>query len=354
MNRLTNGLLRPRGIGAVLLGGVLIGLTGCALMHSDVEPQRPKALERGDTIAIVAPAGYLDEERIALATERLEARGYRVRMAGDVFRQRGYLAGVDERRAGELMAAFTDPEIDAIFPGTGSYGSTRILDHLDYDVIRRNPKLFIGFSDITALHIAIYQEADLITFHSPNPMWGLGSEEYLHPLAEEYFWRALGARAGDSAGGYRIAVGDEQAGIRTLSPGVARGRLTGGNLTLVATLMGTPYEIDTRDKILFIEDIGERPYRIDRYLSQLRLAGKLEQLAGVVIGRFRNCEAEEGKPSLTLDEVFDDYFADLGIPVIAGYPMGHVRANVTLPVGALAELDADAGTLTICAAPTRR
>jgi muramoyltetrapeptide carboxypeptidase len=338
---------------ALCVGGLFVA-SGCTTVETP-EPIRPRALQPGDTIAIVAPAGYLDEPRVLLAKQRLEEHGYHVVFETDVFRQRGYLAGRDERRAGELMAAFLNPEIDAIFPGTGNYGSTRILNDLDYDVIRANPKIFIGFSDITGLHLAIYEKANLVTFHSPNPMWGLGSEAGLHPLAERYFWRALrqDGQSDANGAGYVIEVDAERDAIRTITPGRAQGRLIGGNLTLINTLMGTPFEIDTQGKILFIEDIGERPYRIDRYLSQLRLAGKLQPLAGVVIGRFRDCEEDPDKPSLTLPEIFDEYFADLGIPVIADYPVGHVRQNVTLPIGALAELDADAQTLRILESPTR-
>jgi muramoyltetrapeptide carboxypeptidase len=342
----------------VVACGVLLVGGGCAGVG-----RRPlvKAapLEPGDTIAFVAPAGHLDEVRMTLARERLEALGYEVRVPDDLYRQRGYLAGPDDVRAAELMAAFADPEVDAIFPGTGNYGTTRMLDRLDYDVIRRNPKIFIGFSDLTALHLAILKRAGLVTFHSPNPMWGLGSESNLTPFSEKSFWRALcGPAAGEDAdAGWTVdceLVEDGGPQPRALVGGVARGPLVGGNLTLVGTLMGTPYEIETDGAILFIEDVGERPYRIDRYLSQLRLAGKLDRLAGVIIGVFRDCDPKPDEESLSLAEVFADYFADLGVPVLVDFPIGHSVYNATLPVGVEVEVDADAGVVRVCEDPLRR
>lgn len=316
---------------------LLCVLTGCA-----PAPVKPMALSPGDTIAFVAPAGKLDRERMELARDRLEEMGFRVQVPDDLYRERGYLAGTDETRAAEFMAAFADPNVKAIFPGTGNYGATRILDHLDYDTIRHNPKVLIGFSDITALHLAIHQKSGLITFHSPNPMWGLGSPNNLTEFSAEYLWRAILAdRYPANAEGYSMEC-HKVSPMRAISPGRARGRLTGGNLSLIIALMGTPYEIDTTDRILFIEDVGERPYRIDRYLSQLRLSGKLDQAAGILLGVFSDCDPKPGEESLTLDEVFDDYFAKLGKPVIANFPAGHTRNNATLPIGAMVELDADA------------
>ena len=245
----------------------------------------PRRLQPGDTIAFVAPAGELDRERMALARTRLEAHGYKVVQRDDVFAQEGYLAGSDERRAEELMQAFRDPAVAAIFPGTGGYGTMRILDRLDYAVIRANPKLLIGFSDITGLHAAINRHAGLVTFHSPSPMWGLGSPEGMEPLAEAWFFRAvaggaagrwmLDATAASAASAPREGKGEEAGAppppMTAWGRGTARGRLVGGNLSLLSALEGTPYAIDTRDAILVIEDVREAPYRIDRMLRQLKL-----------------------------------------------------------------------------------
>ncbi len=336
--------------------GAMSGI-GCATTARPVRVLHPPALRAGDTIAFVAPAGKLDRERMERAREKLEAMGFVVKVPDNLYRSRGYLAGEDRERADELMAAFRDPRVKAIFPGTGNYGSTRILDWLDYDAIRRHPKIFIGFSDITALHLAIQKKTGLITFHSPNPMFGLGSPDGLHPFTAAYFWRALLREAylDDKGkplpGGYAIEIPDDVPQLRTIRPGVARGRLTGGNLSLVIALMGTPYEIETRGRILFLEDVGERPYRIDRYLSQLRLAGKLDGVAGVILGQFRDCEPKEGEESLSLDDVFADYFGGLNVPVIANFPVGHSRYNVTLPLGAMVEIDADTKRVTILERP---
>ncbi len=328
--------------------------------------QKAIALQPSDTIAFVAPAGELDGERMALARQRLEARGYKVVQADDLLRHWGYLGGTDERRAEELMAAFADPEIDAIFPGTGGYGTTRMLRLLDFDVIAENPKVLIGFSDITALHIAIHQETGLISFHTPNPMYGLGTDSGMFPEAEATFWRALeGAPSGESeASETRVGVGylidnldtHPLRAVATNESGSARGRLIGGNLSLIAALMGTPWEIDTRGKILFMEDVRESPYRIDRFFAQLRDAGKFDDCAGIIIGQFSRCDPDEDEAPdavFTMDQLLEQYFADLDKPVIANFPLGHVRENFTLPVGAMAEIDTEALTVRVLEEPVR-
>jgi muramoyltetrapeptide carboxypeptidase len=342
-----------------------------AAVAEEAPPLYPKALARGDTIAFIAPAKYLDKGRVSLAKRRLEEMGFRVRTPATLFRRKGFLAGSDEERAAELMAAFSDPQIDAIFPGTGGYGTTRIVDKLDYEVIRRNPKVFVGFSDITALHIAINQRAGLVTFHSPNPEFGLGGETNLSPFAARWFWRALLARNyGDALGdqlspGYAIEIKPGDSGKSdaaslfegvprpiTLHDGKGRGRLIGGNLSVVHALMGTPYEIQTDGKILFLEDVGEAPYRVDRMLNTLRLAGKFDHVAGVILGAFTARDEEpDWDDDATIDDVLGDYFKDVGVPVLGHFPIGHVRYNATLPVGALAELDATRQTLQVLENP---
>jgi muramoyltetrapeptide carboxypeptidase len=327
----------------------------------------PRRLAPGDTIAFVAPAGELDRERMTLARTRLEARGYRVVHRDDLFAAEGYLAGSDERRTEELMEAFRDPHVAAIFPGTGGYGTMRILDRLDYAFIRTHPKLVIGFSDITALHAALNRHAGLVTFHSPSPMWGLGSPEGMAPLAEKWFFRAIeggaepwvidAAAVAGAVGAPREGNGEESAPpplapLTAWGHGKARGRLVGGNLSMISALEGTPYAIDTRDAILLIEDVREAPYRIDRMLRQLSLAGKLGQLRGAVIGQFtRNYDREDEQkrddPRYTVDGVLRQYFADADIPVLVSFPIGHVRDNLTLPLGALVEIDADRVVLSV-------
>jgi muramoyltetrapeptide carboxypeptidase len=255
------------------------------------------------------------------------------------------------------MAAFADPDVQAVFPARGGYGITRLLDRLDYEQIRRQPKIVTGFSDITALHLALQRHCGLVTFHSPNPMDGLGAEAGLGSLAEQTFWRALRAdRYLDSAGqrqpaGYELIGPAVRDALETVRPGQAEGPITGGNLALIAATLGTRYEIDTAGRLLFLEDIGERPYRIDRYLSQLRLAGKLRAVAGIVLGHFTDCLPAEGEASLSLEEVLADYLDPLGIPVIRNFPAGHEVPNVTLPLGVLARLDADRSSLELLEDP---
>jgi len=326
----------------------------CVIPSTATSQVPPTRLSPGDTILFVAPSGYLKQDRMALAKKRLEDRGYVTLQAEDIFRQHGYLGGTDERRAQEFMAGWNDPKIKAIFPGTGGYGTTRILDQLDYNIIKNNPKILIGFSDITGLHLAINKMTDMVTFHTPSPMYGLGSKGNLSPISDHYFWQAIEK---DNPNGYTIDVKLFELGesVITLHGGKSKGDLIGGNLSLINTLMGTPYEIETDGKILFIEDVGEAPYRIDRYLSQLKLAGKFDHVAGIILGKFtrRATEPPDDENSFTMMDVLEYYFSDLGIPVLANFPIGHYKYNITFPIGVMAELDADKQTIHILDNPTQ-
>lgn len=353
----------PSVIGVVLGMVILCHTAGLGAPGSEAPtPIKPAALRPGDTIALVSPAYPADAARIKQARERLELLGFKTKEMPNLFTRWGYLAGSDEQRAEAFMAAFRDPEVKAVFPGTGGYGVTRMLDRLDYNVIRANPKILLGSSDITGLHLAIWKHCGLMTFHGPNSMYGLGGASGLHPFAERYLWRAVRADSYFDAEGRKTAPGwtyeltpdtvtTDSERLVTLSPGKGRGRLIGGNLSLVAALIGTPYEIETRGMILMLEDVGEAPYRVDRMLSQLRLAGKLDGVSGVVLGRWRDCVADPGKPTFSVEEVFEQYFKDRPYPVLLQFPMGHVRPNATWPVGAMAELDADRQTLIVLEDP---
>ncbi len=330
-------------------------------------PIFPKALAPGDTIMFVAPAGYLDEPRDQLAKKRLEELGFKVVFPPALFHRYAYFAGTDQERAAQIMAAFNDPEVDAVFPGTGGYGTMRIVDDLDYDAIRRHPKILVGFSDITALHVAINQKTGLITFHSPVPEYGLGSPEGFNPYAARWFWRALLAKKYGNGIGYTIVPwptaeeitwGDKRSAdfpqVRTLVPGTARGRLIGGNLSVVHALMGSPYEIQTAGKLLFLEDVGEAPYRIDRMLSTLKLAGKFDHVAGIILGGFtRRKDEKPWDDDWSMNDVLNDYFANLTVPVVTNFPIGHISFNTTLPIGAEAELNATAGTIRLVENPVK-
>jgi len=304
--------------------------------------QKPPALLVGDTIAFCAPSGFLDSVRMSLAKTRLEEKGFHIIREDSIYRRWGYLAGTDAQRASELMSYFKDKSVRAIFPGTGGYGSTRILSMLDYDIIKSNPKIFIGFSDITALHIAFNQLANLITFHTPNPMYGLGSKKGLDPISELYFWSLL-MNSNDYNYEIPFDLYGDSLKVQTMVPGIASGKLVGGNLSLICSMMGSVYEAKTMGSILFIEDVGEAPYRIDRYLSELKLAGKLDLVNGIIIGRFsrRETEAPDRSTDFQMHQVFQQYFSKMKVPVIFNFPSGHGSKNVSLPLGCIVEINTD-------------
>jgi len=339
---------------AILLLTFAFIFTGCSTMMDSRDFVKPKALQPGDTIAMVAPARALGEEQIAIATAALEERGYHVVHQPNISaKYRGYLNAPDEEKARLLMEAFEDPEIDGIFPVTGGFSTTRMIRFLDYDVIRQNPKVVIGYSDITGLHCAIEAQAGLISFHAPYPtyMYYQNPErEYQDKsFAIHHFWEAIEApmyekRDGDLVFPQMEATTPTVTLSNPKNP-KAVGRLTGGNLSLVHALYGTPYLSDPEGKILFLEDIGEDPYRIDRMLSQLENGGYLAKLNGVILGKFRNCETDNPERSLTLIQVFEDYFAHRDYPVFYHFPVGHVPENVPMPNGALVEMDAETKTI---------
>ncbi|HEY3392481.1 MAG TPA: LD-carboxypeptidase [Lacipirellulaceae bacterium] len=305
-------------------------------------PLKPKALRRGDSISVVVPAGPVNRERIDRSLGRLQNRGFRTKTYGDIYRSWGYLAGDDKTRADELMAAFRDPETTAVWCARGGYGISRLLDRIDFDLIRRHPKVLIGFSDITALHLAIHQRTDLVTFHGPNLQDGFGGQEEMPAASEAALWQAIlaDAQSNTTQGYIYDFTALEKVELRTLQGGASRGRLVGGNLSVLAGLMGTPFEIDTAGRILFFEEVGERLYRIDRYLSQLWLGGKLQAAAGVLLGSFSYSDDEPAESQDAVAALLNDSFGRLEVPVLAGFPAGHAKLNFTLPIGALVEIDA--------------
>jgi muramoyltetrapeptide carboxypeptidase len=320
---------------------------------------KPKTLRRGDAIGVVAPAGPVDRERMERALARVRVRGFRIKTYGDIYRSRGYLAGDDATRAAEVMAAFADPETAGIWCARGGYGVVRILDRLDFDVIRHNPKVFVGFSDITLLHIAIQQRTGLITFHAPNLQDGFGKPDDMPAANETALWQAVLATEEQLAGpstvhcGYTFDFGGiDRVELRAICTGVATGRLIGGNLAVICGVIGTPFEIETAGRILFLEDISERAYRIDRYLSQLKLAGKLSAVAGVLLGTFSYEDGEKADEQSDIHALFKEYLEPLGVPVLAGFPAGHERYNLALPMGAGVKVDADQKTVAVCEYPT--
>lgn len=356
-------MLSKRSSLVIAAWSLVIGLPAACVFAAD-RPQmiHPRPLQPGDTIMFVCPAGNTKPDDVALAKQRLEDRGYKVKMRDSMFAVEGYLAGTDEHRARELMEAFLDDEVDGIFCSRGGYGCMRILDALDYEKIRSHPKPVLGYSDITALHAALNRRAGLVSFHGPGPSSGLGTKEGPTDFTVKSLVQALEAPPGEdhadgepaSAGGrsgYTIEVPDSVAKVSAYGSGKAVGRLVGGNLSLISALEGTPYAIDCEDAILLIEDVNEAPYRIDRMLAQLKLAGKLDQIRGAVLGQFTTEFVREDK--LTDDVRFDtngvlaQYFENAGVPVLVNYPIGHHRENATVPLGAQVEIDADARTLRV-------
>lgn len=301
-------------------------------------------LRPGDTLGLVSPANAtFEREPLKMAIESLQALGFKVKPGEFVAARRGPFAGTDAQRAADLNAMFADDSVAGVIAMTGGSGCNRIVDRLDYAQIRRRPKFFGGFSDLTSLVNGIQRQTGLVTFHCPVAVseWNDYSVQSFRALvmnAEAAVLRNPVVKPSDD-----LIVREER--ISTLRGGKAQGRLVGGNLTVLASLAGTPYFPDCRGALLFLEDINEYIYRIDRCLSTLRLTGALGQVAGVVLGRFTKCEPGEGYGSLTLDEVFDDYFGPLNVPVYRGAAIGHIKRKMTVPVGAPAEMDADAGTV---------
>ncbi len=298
---------------------------------------------------MVAPSAAPNEpERIRFAIDTVESLGFKVKPGAHLFDRDGYLAGSDAARADDLNAMFADDGVDAIWCVRGGYGASRILPALDYALMQRKPKALIGYSDITALHVAIHRHAGLVTFHGPVAFrtftpYSLGELKRVLWTGETPV-RLGGPPPFERAEG-RV---DWENRVTTLVPGKARGRLLGGNLCLMSHLCGTPYFPDLRGAILFLEDVEEAYYRIDRMLTQLWLSGALAGVAGVAFGKFTNCNSSpfflQNRP---LDDILAERCRALGVPAISGIMVGHIEDQTTLPIGCLAELDADAGTLTL-------
>jgi muramoyltetrapeptide carboxypeptidase len=335
-----------------------LGLAGGAAAPSSIAaPQRrnampfsplikPPRLAPGDTIGLIAPAGVISQETAERSVAHVEALGFRVRLGAHLTAVHGNYAGLWAQRMIDFNAMFRDPQVKAIWAIRGGSGALQLLPHIDYQMIRANPKILIGYSDLTALHLAIARHAGLVTFHGPLAMSTPSDYATRHlldvlmdpqpqtviPMADENAARALTA---------------PQYTLRTVVPGVATGRLTGGNLSLVAALAGTPYAADIRGSLLFLEDVNEEPYRIDRMLMQLQMNQPFSQAAGVMLGVFEGCSPAPGESALTLDETTDQHLRPLQIPAVTGWSFGHIRDQFTLPMGVQARLDTAAQTLTL-------
>lgn len=305
---------------------------------------KPKRLSAGDTVGLVLPATEaMSHDEIQFAKEQMEALGFHVVVGAHAYDKWGYFAGHDRDRADDINRMFADDRVAGIVCYTGGWGSPRVLPYLDFDLIAQKPKVFIGYSDITALLNPIHQRTGLVTFHGP-----VGESKY-DPYTIENFRRVVmtpepaGLLAPPPKKPDELV--DRINRIVKLAPGKATGPLVGGNLTMIATLMGTPYELDSSGAILFLEDVDEELYRIDRMLTQLALGGEFDRMAGFVFGRCTNCTFKG--PTFSLEEILRDRFGSLPVPAISGLSFGHLDQKLVLPIGIQATLDGDAGTLRI-------
>lgn len=295
----------------------------------------PPVISRGDAVGVITPSSALvDDEGYSIADNNFKLLGLRLQWGQHVGEKYGYLAGKDEDRLADLHAMFSNPEIKAIVCLRGGSGAARLLDKLDYGLIARNPKIFLGYSDITAFHQAIQTQTGLITFHGAvaNSRWT--------PMVVDQFEQLF-------FNGKPPVYMTAQNRIRTLTPGTAEGKLLGGNLTVLTGMAGSRYYTDFDNSILFLEDIGEEPYRIDRMFSQLALSGVLRKIKGFIFGRCSDCESKNPRNSLTLEQILDDYIKPLGIPAYQGALIGHMDEQFILPVGAKVRMDAGRGTITV-------
>lgn len=323
-----------------ILGRSAIGAT----VDRHVKMIKPKRLSAGGTVGVIAPSSGVSVDAFDKALASLAGLGFKTKVGKFARGSSGFLSGSDKERLHDLHWAFSDPAVDAVWCVRGGSGAPRLLPNVDYPLIKKNPKIFIGFSDITALLLAINQITGLVTFHGP-----VGTSEY-----SDYTRTQILNTLIRPAAPYKIEVSDNAQAPAVIVPGKCRGRLTGGNLSLIGALAGTPYALrDLKGKILFIEDINEPPYKVDRLLTQLRQSIDIKSVAGIAMGTFTNGGPSSDAPSASLLDVFKDRLGDLGVPVVYGLSFGHIRDNCTLPIGLEAELDASKATITVLEAAVK-
>lgn len=295
---------------------------------------KPKPLQKGDRVAIISPASPSDKSLIDEWIASLNKLGLNVVVGESCLSEHGFLSGTDDIRANDINSMFANKSIKGVFALRGGYGCARLLDLIDFKLIKKNPKIFIGYSDITALHIAINQKSKLITYHGPMISTELikGLDEY---SANYYKKFIFGYDKIDEL------INPEGDNLEIINTGIASGELTGGNLSLICSSLGTKYEINTKNKILFLEEVEEVPYKIDRMLTQLKQSGKLKDANGIILGSFTNCIASNNKKSLSLQEIFTEIILPLKKPTISNLACGHCMPTLTLPLGAKVFLDAN-------------
>ncbi len=301
-----------------------------------------QVLEPGDTIGLISPSGAVfNHGPVDIAIEALEKFGLKVQVSRFLKSRYGHLAGTDEERAAEINEMFANPEISGIICLRGGSGAARILDMLDYSSIRKNPKVFVGYSDITALQLALFKKTGLVTFHGPVGIssWDEFSRNYFAGLLFENQLMNF-----ENPPKPESAWVQTKHRIRTIHTGKARGKLLGGNLSVLCGLLGSDYVPGFKGSLLFIEEVNEELYRVDRLMSQLHLSGILREIKGFIFGKCTNCYPDRGYGSLTFDEIIDHYIKPLGIPAFSGSMIGHIDSKFTVPMGVEAEMDAEKGS----------
>nr|WP_286166184.1 LD-carboxypeptidase [Peribacillus frigoritolerans] len=300
---------------------------------------KPQALKKGDTIGIISPASPPNQENLKRSLSFLEETGLTFKLGKHIEREYGYLAGKDEERAEDVHTMFQDQEVKAIICACGGFGTARMASLLDYDLIEKNPKIFWGYSDITFLHTAIRQKTGLITFHGPMLSSDFGEEAGVLPLTKQYFQQLFENS--------QLTYDESLSPLEVMIEGNVSGELVGGNLSLITSSVGTDFEIDTKEKLLLIEDIDEEPYAVDRMLNQLYMAGKLTDAAGILVADFHNCVPQKRKKSISLDEVLAHYINLAGKPALKGFKIGHCSPNISIPLGTHAEMNTYEKTVVI-------
>ncbi|MFQ5989196.1 MAG: LD-carboxypeptidase [Candidatus Methylomirabilales bacterium] len=291
--------------------------------------KRPRPLRPGDVVAVVAPSSPVEPGHLRRGLRTLGRMGFQVLEAPHLYDRWGFLAGADKDRAAALHQMFLRREVKGIFCARGGYGAGRVLPYLDLDLIRQHPKVFVGSSDVTTLHLALTQHAGLITFHGPMVETGLSRRDTPLTLRSLRCLILSGTAFERTIPGRFLSQGDNIAG-----------ELTGGNLSLVTFSLGTPFAIETKGKVLFLEEVNEEPYRIDRMLTQLRLAGKTEGVKGIVFGQMVGCKPRKGRRTFSVGDVLTRFAQEVNVPCFSTFPSGHGKENVVLPMGGRITLEA--------------